>query len=620
MGIYYCVGMSQRLENVYQGIKATPKMHVATLNFVLFTLTSLSAFSQNSLDSLSSLYKTSSGNTKAKINNALGYEFMLNGNEQMSISHYKESLGYYVANGDVVEEAGVLKNIGETYRSKDKPHLAIEYFLRAARIFEKKGKNNEIVDIYNKMTELFMRQSDIISAESYSKKVKGILDVSPNPAGKAKWLNTKGRIFNNYQKYDSAILCYKKSIALFDSLELYHGKGRAMHNMANSLRESGQLDSALSLSKKVLEIREINENVKSKIFTLLLVADIYNDMGEYRKAIPYSLDGLRLAQEHDFMDRRRVALLYLSRSYEMLLHYDSAMYYHKWYAEVMDTVFNVNIFEKTAQMKMVYETEKKEQTIALQASNLELQKSRTNVLIITAVFVLLSGVILLIAFIGKTRSNKVLLDQKQEIERQNNEREILLKEIHHRVKNNLQIISSLLSLQSRKMEDGEAKDAVREGQSRIKSMSLIHQKLYGESNFSKINMKEYIEDLTEILFKSYKPGSMIEKKIEVDNLFIDVDTAVPLGLILNELISNALKYAFQDNPNGELDICMSRKDGKLFLKVADTGKGLPENFKENKSMGMNLVYILGEQLDAQIEVDNSKGTAFIIQLTDKVAA
>jgi two-component sensor histidine kinase len=278
-------------------------------------------------------------------------------------------------------------------------------------------------------------------------------------------------------------------------------------------------------------------------------------------------------------------------------------------------------------MKTVYESEKQEQTIEIQKANLEasnavieLQRTKSNFLSIAVVFVMLLGTVLLIGYVNKTRRNRMLVQQKIEIERQNSERELLLKEIHHRVKNNLQVISSLLSMQSRSMKDGDAKTAVREGQSRIKSMSLIHQKLYSEDNLSKINMKDYIEELSDFLFKSYKPGVDIHKKIESDDLLLDVDVAMPLGLIINELISNALKYAFDPKTEGMVRVSLQKDNNDFVLNISDSGKGLPLDFKGNKTMGMNLVNILVEQLDGSMHINQVEGTSFTITFKDKRAA
>jgi len=188
---------------------------------------------------------------------------------------------------------------------------------------------------------------------------------------------------------------------------------------------------------------------------------------------------------------------------------------------------------------------------------------------------------------------------------------VLLKEIHHRVKNNLQVVSSLLNLQSKSVQDEKALEAIKEGRDRVKSMALIHQDLYREDNLTGIDIKEYIEKLTFSLFSSYNidPQNII-LKTDIDPLQLDVDTLIPLGLILNELISNALKYAFSENEKGILQVTLKQQDSRLLLEVKDNGKGLPEGWHYEKisSLGYQLIKSFVQKLKAELKVDGSKGT------------
>lgn len=223
------------------------------------------------------------------------------------------------------------------------------------------------------------------------------------------------------------------------------------------------------------------------------------------------------------------------------------------------------------------------------------------------------GSILILILFGTAFFYAKLKKAKVKIEEKNKEREVLLREIHHRVKNNLQIISSLLSLQSRKLEDSNARKAVNEGRSRIKSMSLIHEKLYGNNELSEINMKEYINELSAFLRNTYKPKSNITQHISADDMNLDIDTAIPLGLILNELISNSFKYAFSEHDEGEINISLEYSEDEYVLKVKDTGPGFPQNFESLKSMGMRLINSLSEQLDGVKSFENINGALFTLK-------
>ena len=192
------------------------------------------------------------------------------------------------------------------------------------------------------------------------------------------------------------------------------------------------------------------------------------------------------------------------------------------------------------------------------------------------------------------------------------EKELLLKEVHHRVKNNLQIITSLLSLQSRSVDDGEARDLLLESQTRVGSIALVHEKLYETKDLAGIDFGEYCESLGGSLFQSYGVDpAHIALKVSVEDGFLELDRAIPYGLIVSELVTNSLKYAFPTQARGEIHIAMARpKNGKRILRVADNGVGLPGDFDLHgtKSLGLHLVRTLSEQLGGTLEVDGKNGT------------
>ncbi len=194
------------------------------------------------------------------------------------------------------------------------------------------------------------------------------------------------------------------------------------------------------------------------------------------------------------------------------------------------------------------------------------------------------------------------------------EKEVLLQEIHHRVKNNLQVISSLLDLQSQQIEESAMLEVFRESQNRVKSMALVHEKLYQSKNFAKINFAEYTESLVKYLFKAYELQSgHITLKLYIDEVTLNIDTAIPCGLIINELVSNALKHAFPDNQSGTITISLhSDINQNLTLIVKDDGVGLPMDwdFKNTKSLGLQLVKVLTKQLKGTIEIERTRGSQF----------
>lgn len=205
---------------------------------------------------------------------------------------------------------------------------------------------------------------------------------------------------------------------------------------------------------------------------------------------------------------------------------------------------------------------------------------------------------------------------EKELQRSLYEKDLMMKEIHHRVKNNMQVISSLLSLQSMHHDDTETKHLLLESKNRVKSMAMVHEKLYQSENLQKIDMKEYIDQVITHLFISYGQNkNMIKTQVEVESVQMDINTAVPVGLIINELLTNALKYAFPEG-KGKLSLKLHLDDDKYCLKISDNGIGLPDDFDINhtKTLGFQLVYRLVRQLKGTIKIGINNGTKIWVKI------
>ena len=230
-----------------------------------------------------------------------------------------------------------------------------------------------------------------------------------------------------------------------------------------------------------------------------------------------------------------------------------------------------------------------------------------------------------IALLPRKELEARVRERTRELEASLAEKEVLLKEIHHRVKNNLQVISSLLNLQADHVTDKMAFQMFKESQNRVRSMALIHEKLYQSEDLARIDFAEYIRDLAHYLLRMYGVGTHnVRLEINVEDASLGIDTAIPCGLIVNELVSNSLKYAFpigggafdgRSEPEGEIRIDLrSDNGGNLMLTVSDSGVGFPDNldFRETESLGLQLVNTLTEQLEGSIELDRTGGTKFKI--------
>ena len=203
-----------------------------------------------------------------------------------------------------------------------------------------------------------------------------------------------------------------------------------------------------------------------------------------------------------------------------------------------------------------------------------------------------------------------------EVKKSLREKDVLLQEVHHRVKNNLQIMSSLVKLQSHHIKDEKTLEILRESESRIRSMAIVHTKLYNTKDYEKIDFGDYVRSLTESFYTTYGMRlNRISLDIDIRNIILNIDTAIPCGLIINELVSNSIKYAFSENTEGHINISMiSNNDGSYTLIVKDNGRGLPTGFDVNtsKTLGIELVTLLTNQLNGKLEIHSNGGAEFKI--------
>jgi PAS domain S-box-containing protein len=222
--------------------------------------------------------------------------------------------------------------------------------------------------------------------------------------------------------------------------------------------------------------------------------------------------------------------------------------------------------------------------------------------------------------VGTLSSGQDITEQKQaenELKNSLKEKELLVKEIHHRVKNNMAVISSLLNLQAEKFEEPSVLNAFRDSRHRIRSMALVHEKLYQAKDLSKIEFSQYIKELSQQVSRSNEfQGARISVKVKADNIKLGIDAAIPCGLIINELLTNAFKYAFPIDRTGKIHIHMKVVENKFYeLIISDNGVGLPGHIdvQNPSTFGLNLVYLLTQQLEGKVEAQREKGTRFIIK-------
>ncbi len=323
----------------------------------------------------------------------------------------------------------------------------------------------------------------------------------------------------------------------------------------------------------------------------------------------------------------------------------SAIQHFELYQNLHDSLFNATKNKQIQELQIQYETDKKDKDIRLKQQDISLLTNKTQLqdvnlkkagltrnIIITSAVVLLS--LLFMGYRFKQRHNVKLQLQQDEINEHNQqlqvvsakqqkliaEKEWLVKEIHHRVKNNLQIVISLLNVQSGYLDNPSALNAIQESRERMEAIALIHQKLYQTDYGTLIKMKSYVGEMVGYL-RNFADTGRIRFLLEIDDVSMDVSQAVPLALILNEAITNALKYAFPGDSDGTITIILSGLEKEnILLKVMDNGKGFPDNFdfSGNKSLGIQLMKLFSEQLEGELHFENNDGARITLAFKRKL--
>jgi two-component sensor histidine kinase len=351
------------------------------------------------------------------------------------------------------------------------------------------------------------------------------------------------------------------------------------------------------------------------------IGDAYYVQGDFQAAVPHftaAIDGyVQLGQNHspamqELYKKTADCFYQLGDLQEAYLNQQLAH-------NVFDTLMQEKIANLESEALFKYESGKKDQAIAEQATIIE-QNSRIQWLGMGFIGLLLLFLSTLFYYF---RRNKKIADA---LLVKNKENELLLKEIHHRVKNNLQTVSSLLSLQSESISDKSAFDAVQESKNRVNSMALLHQKLYQGENLAAIEMRDYFETIGKAIIDSFgERAKNVSLEVDMSKIELDVDTAVPVGLITNELITNSIKHAFPDQQKGQILITLTQDENDLLkLQIADNGQNMTNGsvLKKESGFGTLLVQLLTTQLGGKLEKSTEAGTSIMIRFPrqEKAAA
>ncbi len=473
---------------------------------------------------------------------------------------------------------------------------ALELFLAGLQIMEELGDDHGIALGHLRMSRIFHFTYKLPQSAEY-----GVLGgerfdrVGDHVQAWDSW-SFAGHGFRMEQDSAQAINAFNKGLEAAERSGLVAIKGMAFNDLASFHMEYDMYTEAEAYFLKSLEMVDPSEERQIMVIQNGL-SQVYLHTGRFEECIAISKKALATVYKTNDLFFLSELPEYVAKSYEGLGRYDSAYKYMNLNWKYSEELFTTNQDEALEEMKVKYETEKKELVIDKQ------NKERYYGLGLIGVLIAL-GLALWNRYQSKLQLSAVLKER-------NEEKDFLLKEIHHRVKNNLQILSSLLSLQSDAEDDDNIVGALQESRNRVESMSLIHQKLYTRDNVTAINMKDYVADLCTQMEDSYNSelrSVQIEHQVSID--MVDVETAIPLGLIINELITNSMKYAFVNKPQGLIRLSLVENSDGLQLDIKDNGNAsldAIESSSKSTQFGSRLIEILCKKLKGKIQINTDDG-------------
>lgn len=549
-----------------------------------------------------------------------------------------------------VEWAKNYKNFQFFTKARARAHTGLKYY---DKLTNKKKESLLGADLLYVLSITYLKTGEEKKALFYFLKQDSILKNRNDDISKGMYLHHKADFNYGYSKGDKklAVQLFNESIPLLKKQKEYVTVARTYMILSSVLKSEDRLVESKALRDSLQKYAEVARNPYLLTYNpleasyLLIVSGNYQearkqilqvlsemkkyglnktnfyqsavqDLGEiawkskqYDLSIEYYKECLDIAKSLDMVQMQLSLLEILSYVYNDKGDYQTALYFLHQYKDLN---------QKNQQEKADRSTIEHELEIALTNKELQLEKNRTFSNNLLAGFVILVLAIFygIYTYRKQNKLNALLQNNIQQ-------KEVLLKEIHHRVKNNLSVISGLLELQSYSLKNEAIEQTFKESQNRVKSIALIHQRLYQHENLASIELREYINDLYKQIHNVFnKSDQKVVFSNKVKELLLDIDTAVSLGLIINELLTNSFKYAFQADQVGEINIeLMIKNEGSYQLIYTDTGQGLPNDFdfKKVNSFGLRLVSRLCKQLFGKIEFQKTNGhSAFIIDFKDKI--
>jgi two-component sensor histidine kinase len=479
----------------------------------------------------------------------------------------------------------------------------------------------------------------------YESAIKDFLDFELLPSiyslGRLEYYLNLGNLYLNLSQFDSLLAIAKigsaeaniiiernKVSKLYRNNDLFYYKGYFLGMIAKSYMAKNKYAEAIPLLLK--DIAYSNENIGNKADKLIELSICYLNTGKINLVKKLIASAEMLIQKMEFKDIKSKLNKTKSAYFEVIKKYDSALYYSKKYSEMKDSI-NIQIENNQSILILTkFELDNRRNEIKLKNLNLlkvisenENANARIFQLSILITVIIISLFLLFYFFIQNSKAKKIinlkneaLSDNIMIVNKQTSKNEFLLKELHHRVKNNLQLIYSLLNLQKRRIDNIDNKENLVAVQNRIHTMSLVHEFLYNSENYEYVNVFEYVKTLSAYLITIYKKEGNVEIEYAIDEeIELETERMIYLGLIINEILSNTFKFELNAHKILLIKICIQSIDGIIEVLIKDNGPGfIKENIKVG-SLGLKLITIMCAQLDAEHEINSDNGVSHKIKFS-----
>lgn len=499
--------------------------------------------------------------------------------------------------------------LGYIYERRGQLDRAADYALESLRNGEKLNDKRAIALAYSDLSNLFWKQSKFETGLEFGlKSIKIFEEIGITDLDYDFTLYVVGNNYLSLREYRKAQQYYEHALIIGERYGFYNNLSDVYMSLVDLYAYLNEFEKAEEASTNALKYAELLQNNFMVMRSWLGQGKLQQLLGEYVSAIQSINNSIAIATE-DFGDE-----YYLSQAYETLgkayagnHDYQEAYKALAEYETLKNRIFTTEADRRTSILRTEFDVAKKDDTILQQENQIQRQRTIRNLVIIMAGLLLWLLLLSYKAIRNKFKINTIL-------EKQNKEKEFLLKEIHHRVKNNLEMLSSLLSLQSAQIKDHNVLEALKENQHRVHSMGMIHQKLYMGENLAEIEMKDYFTNLSDYIRDAFGAEKQITVDIVMHEFQLDVDMAIPIGLIVNELLTNSLKYAFPNGQQGNIEIRLKHVGGMLHLDVIDNGVGMAiKNEVQGSGFGTRLIELLTKQLDGKMTLNTHKGTSVSFQ-------